>query len=139
MKAIIKRLLLTLAVAMIYWTTCLSELQSNSQTTEKPAAPLKQAVENSVSQKQKETSAHKKYKYNSAEIFVIAECSYCDQVVRYLKNKNIRYKTYDIQRYPANLKRYTDIGGKGEVPLTKIGRTVVSGFDPQALEDALYR
>ncbi len=72
----------------------------------------------------------------SVEIFVTSWCHYCQELESFFKKKNIRYTRYDIERDKKGAAMHLQLGGGG-VPVTKVGATVVRGYDPQGILEAL--
>lgn len=71
------------------------------------------------------------------EIFVTGWCPYCSKLESFLKKKKISYKRYDIERDEKGAEIFSSIGGEG-VPVSRVnGRTVVPGYDPDAILAAL--
>jgi len=77
-------------------------------------------------------------KSKEVEIYVTDWCGYCRRLEDYLKRKQIRYTRYDIEKDEAANRRFKQFGGRG-FPLTKIGSSVVKGYNPDAIEEALMR
>ena len=70
------------------------------------------------------------------EIFVTAWCPYCKQLEAYLKAHRIDYTRHDIEKSAAARMMYEELGGGG-LPTTRIGSTVIQGFDEQAIGSAI--
>ena len=67
------------------------------------------------------------------EMYSTAWCGYCVAAERYMKSKNYRYVTYDIEKDLSAKQRHKELGGRG-VPLIIIGANKMSGFSPENLE-----
>lgn len=67
------------------------------------------------------------------EMYSTAWCGYCVAAERYMKDKNYRYVTYDIEKDLSAKQRHKELGGRG-VPLIIIGAHKMSGFSPENLE-----
>ncbi len=77
--------------------------------------------------------------YNgTVDIFVTSWCGYCKQLERFLDSKGIHYTAYDIEKDGSALKQYKALGRRG-VPVTRIGASVVSGYNPDAILKAIER
>ena len=70
------------------------------------------------------------------EVLVTSWCPYCQKLEKFLKEKKIRYTRYDIDDSARGKDLHLSLGGGG-VPVTKIGDTVIRGFDPAAIMNAL--
>ncbi len=71
------------------------------------------------------------------EIFVTSWCGYCKRLETFLKENNIEYKRYDVEKDPKGAAIFAQIGGEG-VPVSRVGNKVVQGFDPDAILEALH-
>jgi glutaredoxin len=87
-----------------------------------PLYPLVPAQRSSVSKK--------------VEIFVTSWCPYCQKLENFLKERRVQYIRYDIEHDSKGMQLHQQLGGGG-VPVTRIGSTVIRGFDTQALLQAL--
>lgn len=72
----------------------------------------------------------------SVEIYVTSNCPHCKRLVQYLRENQISYRKYDVQRSKTGQRRYVQLGGGG-VPIVKVGNTVIRGFNPYSIEQAL--
>ena len=84
-------------------------------------------------------SKNSKKEYSSekvVEMYVTDWCPYCKKLEDFLRQKNIKYKKYNIDKDSSANARYKRLGGRG-VPFSKIGDTVVSGFNTRAIMEAL--
>ena len=70
------------------------------------------------------------------EIFVTAWCPYCRHLESFLKENGIEYTRYDIEKDERGARIYEEIGGAG-VPVSRIGKKIVHGYDPDAIQTAL--
>lgn len=71
------------------------------------------------------------------EIFVTSWCPYCQALERYLKSNQIPYMRQDIEKSETAKRIHQQLGGGG-VPVIRIdGTTVIHGFDPGAIDEAL--
>ncbi len=63
-------------------------------------------------------------------VFSTPTCTYCNQLKRYLKEKNIKYKDVDVSRdSSALIDMQKRTGGSTGVPVTLINNQPVIGFD----------
>ncbi len=72
----------------------------------------------------------------NVEIFVTSWCGYCKKLEKFLKDRNIPYTRYDIETNPQAAEVYQSMGGTG-VPVTRIGSTIVYGYDPDRILELL--
>ena len=70
------------------------------------------------------------------EIFVTSWCPYCKQLESYLRAHRIDYLRHDIEKSATARMMYEELGGGG-FPITRIGSTVIQGFDEDAIATAL--
>ena len=70
------------------------------------------------------------------EIFVTSWCSYCKKLESFLIQHHIDYKRYDIEQDTTGAEIFEKIGGEG-VPVVRIGKEVIHGYDPDAVLAAL--
>jgi len=75
-------------------------------------------------------------KTKTVEIFVAAWCPHCRALEKFLKEKGIRYLRHDIENDTRSADLYKKLGGGG-IPLVKIGSTLMRGFHPQSIMQAL--
>lgn len=74
----------------------------------------------------------------TVEIFVTTWCPYCQQLENFLKEKRIAYRRYDIEQDPTGARLHQQLGGGG-VPLVRVGKEVLHGYDPEGILQALKR
>ena len=70
------------------------------------------------------------------EVFVTSWCPYCAKLEKFLKGNNIDYKRYDVERDEEGSRLFSEIGGQG-VPVTRVGSTVIHGYDTEGVLAAL--
>jgi len=70
------------------------------------------------------------------EIFVTSWCPHCRELEAYLRERQISFARYDIEENAAGRARYEQFGGGG-VPVIRIGRSVLHGFNPMHVDAAL--
>ena len=74
----------------------------------------------------------------TVDIFVTSWCGYCKKMKQFLDTKGIRYTAFDIEKDSNARKQYKELGGRG-LPLTRIGSSVVRGYNPDAVLKAIER
>ncbi|ANI52746.1 MULTISPECIES: glutaredoxin family protein [Pseudomonas] len=63
-------------------------------------------------------------------------CGYCKQTKRFLDQKGIAFKEFDIEKDAEARKAYEALGGRG-IPLIDVNGTLIRGFDPDEILAAL--
>lgn len=74
----------------------------------------------------------------TVDIFVTSWCGYCKKLEQFFDSKGIRYTAFDIEKDSNAHKQYKELGGRG-VPLTRIGSSVVRGYNPDAILKVIER
>ena len=72
----------------------------------------------------------------TVDIFVTSWCGYCKKMEQFFDTNGIRYAAFDIEKDGNANKQYKELGGRG-VPLTRIGSSVVRGYNPDAVLKAI--
>ncbi len=70
------------------------------------------------------------------EVLVTSWCPYCKKLEKFLKEQRISYVRYDVEHDAKGMQIHNQLGGGG-VPVTRIGSTVLRGFNPDAILQAL--
>lgn len=63
-------------------------------------------------------------------------CPFCKEARSYFKSKNIPFVDYDVDLHEQGRKNFQKLNGEA-VPLILIGDRKISGFNSQAIDDAL--
>lgn len=63
-------------------------------------------------------------------------CGYCARTRAFLKKNNIPFTEYDVEASSEAMRQMTAMGGYG-VPVIVVGNTVIRGYQPGLLADAL--
>jgi len=63
-------------------------------------------------------------------------CGYCKQAKRFLDQKGIPFKEFDIEKDTEARKAYEALGGRG-IPLLDVNGTLIRGFEPEKILAAL--
>jgi len=69
-------------------------------------------------------------------IYTTSWCKWCTDAKKYLENNKITFYEYDIEKSAKGREQYDALHGSG-VPLLLIGKTVLRGFSPQEVMQAL--
>ena len=72
------------------------------------------------------------------EVFVTSWCPYCRALEAFLKEQDITYTRYDIEKSSYGRRRYQELGAGG-VPVMLIGSEVIRGFNRDAIYEALEK
>ena len=70
------------------------------------------------------------------DVFVTSWCPYCVKLEKFLKNNEIDYTRHDVERDADGGRLFSELGGEG-VPLSRVGSTVIHGYDPEGIMTAL--
>ncbi|MCX7081269.1 MAG: glutaredoxin family protein [Pseudomonas sp.] len=63
-------------------------------------------------------------------------CGYCKLTRRFLDQKGIPFKEFDIEKNAEARKAYEALGGRG-IPLLDVNGTLIRGYEPDAILAAL--
>jgi len=63
-------------------------------------------------------------------------CGYCKLTRRFLDQKGIPFKEYDIDKDAEARKAYEALGGRG-IPVLDVNGTLIRGYEPEAILAAL--
>ncbi|KKK49462.1 hypothetical protein LCGC14_3134800, partial [marine sediment metagenome] len=69
-------------------------------------------------------------------IYTTSWCTYCRKARVFLRQANIPYTEYDIEKSARAYAEYQQISGRG-VPVIRIGKQTIQGYDPVAIRAAL--
>ncbi|MDD2943438.1 MAG: glutaredoxin domain-containing protein [bacterium] len=72
----------------------------------------------------------------SVSIYVTASCPHCRNLEKFLKENSIPFRKYDVETSAVGGREYEKLGGGG-VPIIKVGKKVIRGFNQVALQDEL--
>jgi len=75
---------------------------------------------------------------DGVEVLVASWCSYCSALEKYLVDNKVRYKKYDIEKDAKGRTKYNQLG-RGGVPITQIGSTVIRGYNTEEIDAALKK
>jgi glutaredoxin len=71
------------------------------------------------------------------EIFTTSWCPYCVKAVKFLRDNNISFVEYDIEKDERAARRLQQLAGRGGVPFAIIDGKSISGWSEQAYKQAL--
>jgi glutaredoxin len=63
-------------------------------------------------------------------------CGYCKLTRRFLDQKGIPYREFDIEKDADARKAYEALGGRG-IPMLDVNGTLIRGYEPEAILTAL--
>lgn len=75
---------------------------------------------------------------NSVDIYTTAWCPSCKKAKRWLAERGIAYKEYDVERDHEAALRMNKLGGGGGVPFAVINGKTILGFDADGYQAALH-
>ena len=70
------------------------------------------------------------------DIFITSWCPYCRKLETFLQQNKIDYTRHDVEKDPVSADEFKRLGGQG-VPLTRVGKKLVRGYDPGEILAAL--
>lgn len=70
-------------------------------------------------------------------IYSTPTCHYCDLAKDYFQEKGLSYICYDVKNDIEKRKEMVEISGQMGVPVIKIGKKILTGFNQDAIEEAL--
>ena len=70
------------------------------------------------------------------ELYTTPSCPFCVRAKRLLAERHIAYTEFDIEKSAEGRRRYEALGGSG-VPVLTVNGTVIHGYNPDAILDAL--
>lgn len=70
-------------------------------------------------------------------IFVTSTCPWCHRLKEYLSRREVAFETVDIGTDRSRVKEVRELSGQLGVPVTRIGKHVIIGFDRDAIDEAL--
>jgi glutaredoxin len=76
-------------------------------------------------------------KPSTVEIYTTAWCGACKKAKQWLRENNVPYNEYDIQKNASAALRMRQLGGGGGVPFAIINNEKIYGFNPDMYQDAL--
>ncbi len=74
--------------------------------------------------------------WDKVKLYMTSWCPYCQRMIQYFKDNNIDYVAYDIEKDKKAEAEFRNYGGRG-IPLIVVGKTVISGYDPEKVKAAL--
>ena len=72
----------------------------------------------------------------SVEIYISPSCSDCPKLEKFLKQKRIKYRKYDIVKDQKAFEKFDQLGAGSRLPVTKIGSRVIKGLQTDAIFEA---
>ena len=85
----------------------------------------------------KEKSSAKKKKQPKVIIFTTPTCSWCKRAMKYFRAHNIKFKQVDVSRDPVAARDMQKMSGQMGVPVIKIGKNIIVGFDKPKIDKLL--
>ena len=75
----------------------------------------------------------------TVKIYTTATCPWCHKTKEWMKEKKIKYTEYDVAKDEKARKKMIEISCQMGVPVLEIGKEVIVGYDPKAIEKALKK
>ncbi|MGB4811193.1 MAG: glutaredoxin family protein [Methylophilaceae bacterium] len=75
-------------------------------------------------------------KHHQVILYATSWCAYCKKTRTLLKENQVKYTEFDIEKSAAGLKQYEQLNGKG-VPVIDVRGLVVHGYDKNEILEAL--
>jgi glutaredoxin-like YruB-family protein len=70
-----------------------------------------------------------KIKQPKVIIFTTPTCGWCKRAMKYFRANGVKFKSVDVSKDPAAARDMQRMSGQMGVPVIKIGREVIVGFD----------
>ena len=70
------------------------------------------------------------------EIFITSWCPYCHKLETFLQKSQIEYTRYDVEADTNARALFDSLGGSG-VPMSRVGKKIIHGYDPAEIIAAL--
>ncbi len=70
-------------------------------------------------------------------IFTTPTCSWCKRAMKYFREHHIKFKQIDVSRDPVAARDMQKMSGQMGVPVIKIGKEVIVGFDKPKIDKLL--
>ncbi len=87
--------------------------------------------------KEKKFTEKKKKKQPKVLIFTTPTCSWCKRAMKYFRAHNIKFKQIDVSKDPVAARDMQKMSGQMGVPVIKIGKDVIVGFDKPKIDKLL--
>ncbi|HLC71179.1 MAG TPA: glutaredoxin family protein [Candidatus Nanoarchaeia archaeon] len=75
----------------------------------------------------------------AVKIYTTSTCPWCKKTKEWMKEKKIKYTEYNVAKDEKARKKMIEISGQMGVPVLEIGKEIIVGFDPKAIEKALKK
>jgi glutaredoxin 3 len=70
-------------------------------------------------------------------VYSTPTCPYCHKAKDFLKEKGVEFEDVNVAEDAARQKEMIDKSGQMGVPVLDVNGTIIVGFNPKAIEDAL--
>jgi len=75
----------------------------------------------------------------TVKIYTTPTCPWCHKAKEWMKEKKIKYTEYNVSKDEKARKRMIENSKQMGVPVLEIGKEIIVGFDPKAIEKALKK
>ena len=125
---------ITLAVDIV-----LCEDNEGNQSYQKVCPPDTQLVEKKKISVGKDTSKEVNLSKLNVVLYTIPECTTCEEVGIYLKSRDVPFSEVDVSKDVKLQQELTKKTGKLSVPVTVIGKDIISGYNREKIGSVLDR
>jgi glutaredoxin 3 len=73
----------------------------------------------------------------TVKIYTTPTCPWCKKTKEFMKEKKIKFKEFDVTSDEKARNTMIEKSGQMGVPVLEIGKKIIVGFDPKAIQDAL--
>jgi len=82
-------------------------------------------------------STNGKIKQPKVIVFTTPTCGWCKRAMKYFRANGVKFKAVDVSKDPAAARDMQRMSGQMGVPVIKIGREVIVGFDQARINKLL--
>ena len=75
----------------------------------------------------------------AVKIYTTPTCPWCHKTKEWMKEKKISFTEYNVAKDEKARKRMIEKSGHMGVPVLEIGKEIIVGYDPKAIEKALKK
>ena len=83
------------------------------------------------------TSTNGKIKQPKVIVFTTPTCGWCKRAMKYFRANGVKFKAVDVSKDPTAARDMQRMSGQMGVPVIKIGREVIVGFDQARINKLL--
>lgn len=83
------------------------------------------------------TSTNGKIKQPKVIVFTTPTCGWCKRAMKYFRANDVKFRAVDVSKDPAAARDMQRMSGQMGVPVIKIGKEVIVGFDQARINKLL--